>query len=96
MFPRATLPNGLLGLREDPLHYRIGVFAVAFTLRITRARVSPMHDSAAAHDVNGKDAEPLEQTGERHGVRRVSLGSITGKTGYQSASPDSHDACCPS
>lgn len=96
MFPRAMLPNGLLGLREDPLHYRIDVFAGASMLRITRVRVSPTHDPTAAHDVNGKDAEPLEQTGERHGIRRVSLGSCTGKTGNQNASPDSHDACCPS
>lgn len=57
-------------------------------LRLTRARVAPMHDPRAADDVNGKDTEPLEQTSERHVVRRAGLASYTGKTGYQCASPN--------
>lgn len=82
-----------LGAREDPLHYRIRAFASASILRLTCARVAPMHDPTAADDVNGKDAEPLEQTGKRHVVRSAGLASYTGKTGYQCASPDRQDAC---
>ena len=80
--------------REDLLHYRIGAFASASMLRLTRARVTPMYDPTAADAVNGKDAEPLGQTGERHVVRRAGIASYTGKTGYQCASPNRQGACC--
>ena len=37
MLPRAMLPNGLTGLREDPLHHRIAAFPSTSMLRIAHS-----------------------------------------------------------